>query len=138
VAFRHGAKAVVLVGGTDISAYCNSVSMDIDVDNNDSTTFGSTWKTNLPGLPGATNSLEGLYDPTITTGPVAVLLAAITSALAGTSVAVVYRPGGTTSGQTQHSFSANITNYSENSAADGLTAFSSAFQVTGAITTTTQ
>lgn len=135
MAFRHGSNAYVSVAGTDISAYLTSASLDFDKDNNDTTTFGATWKANQPGLPGATFSIEGLYDPTASTGPVAVLVAALTST---STVAVVFRPGGTLAGQTQHSFSANLTSFSENPTVDGMTSLSGAFQVSGAVTTTTQ
>lgn len=132
---RHGSKSYLSVAGTDISTYLNSASFDTDLDNNDVTTFGDTWKANAPGVPGGTISLEGFYDPTTSTGPVAVLWTAFTG---GASVAIVYRPGGTLAGQSQYAFSANITAFGLSGAADGMVALSAAFTATGTITLTTQ
>lgn len=138
MAFSHGRLAYVSVAGTDLSAYFNSTDMPIDIDNSDTTTFGASWRTNIAGLAGATFSLEGFWDPTASTGPAAVLFAAIATCQAGTPVAIAFRPAGTGGGKATRTFNANITNYTEGSGIDDAVPISAAFQVTGAVTFGTQ
>ena len=135
MAARHGKNAYVSVAATDLSAFCDELELSIDGETADTSGFGLTWRTKLPGLLGATGTLSGNYDPTASTGPAAVLIAAITG---GASVAVVHRPGGTLTGQAQRSFSANITNYTESSNLEDAVKFASTFEVTGAVTASIQ
>jgi hypothetical protein len=138
VALRHGRLAYLSVAGTDLSSYFNSLSLDIEVENADTSTFGNSWRTNLAGLIGATVTAEGFYDPTASTGPVAVILAAITTCQGGTPVAIVLREGGTANGQTNEAFNANITSFGRSASLDGAVALTLGMQVTGAITPSVQ
>lgn len=63
MAFKHGSKAAVWYGGIDMSPYLNSAALAIAVETGDTTTFGSTWRTAIPGLAGGTYDFEGFYDP---------------------------------------------------------------------------
>lgn len=135
MAFRHGKNAVVTINAVDLSTFCDSLDLDIDIDTGDTTTFGSTWKSALAGIPGAKLALTGFYDPTASTGPASALFAVITGAV---PVAVVHKPGGTLSGQRTNSFNALITAYSESSPVGGIVSFKAAMLVTGAVTPTTQ
>lgn len=138
MALRHGRLAYISVDGTDLSAYFNGYSYDVEVDNSDTTTFGAAHRSNIAGLIGATVSADGFYDPTATTGPIAVINAAITKCQNGTPVAVVLREGGTGTGQYQESFNANITGFGRNPTMDGAVALSLAMSSTGSITNGTQ
>jgi hypothetical protein len=134
VAFKHGKAAQVFIGTNEISTYLDSADKSTDVDMADVTTFGQNWKRALAGLIGSTLSLSGKYDGTATTGPAAIFETCIAN---GTAWAVKYFPGGSASGQRQHSFSAFVTNYSENSAVADAVTFSAALQADGTVTSTT-
>ena len=135
MAFRHGKNAQITVNTKDLSAFCDSLDLAIDVDTADTTTFGSTWKSSIAGLVGAKLDLSGAYDPTVTTGPADVLVSCI---VGGVAVAVVHKPGGTLSGQRTNSFNAIVKTYAESSPVGGRVGFKSTLEVTGAITPTTQ
>lgn len=135
MAFRHGKNAQITVNSVDLSTFCDNLDLSIDIDTADTTTFGSTWKTAIAGLPGAKLDITGDYDPTASTGPASALFAVISG---GAAVAVVHKPGGTLSGQRTNSFNALITNYSESSPVGGVVTFKASLLVTGAVTPTTQ
>lgn len=63
MAFKHGSKAAVWYGGIDMSPYLNSAALALAVETGDTTTFGSTWRSAIPGLIGGTYDFEGKYDP---------------------------------------------------------------------------
>jgi predicted secreted protein len=135
MAFRHGKNAQISVNAVDLSTFCTNLDLEVDVDTADTTTFGSTWKTALAGIPGAKMEITGDFDPTASTGPASAIFACITG---GVPVAVVHKPGGTLSGQRTNSFNAIVTGYSESSPVGGIVTFKSSLLVTGAVTPTTQ
>lgn len=128
MAFRHGSKAAIYVNGTNLSAYCDEISMSIDIDTAETTTFGKTWKTHLPGVAGGEEEISGSYDPTASTGPQAVLMAVISG---GTAVPIVAFPGGSATGQRTASFNAILTSYEEPSSVSDKVAFSATFLMDG-------
>lgn len=138
MAFRHGSKAVVTINAVDLSAFSDNLSLDLTPETADTTGFGSTWRTHLPGLIGATLSVSGSYDPTATTGPAAAITDAITAQNSAGYIAVVDKPGGTASGQRTNSFNAIISGYNETSVVDDKVTWSAELTVTGAVTFTTQ
>lgn len=109
MAFRHGKFAEISVNGADLSAFCDSADLNIDVDTADASTFGIQWKRNLEGLAGGSIDGGGDYDPTDTTGPAIVLLGCIGAG----PVPVILYPGGNVSGQISHTFDAILTSYKE-------------------------
>lgn len=135
MAFRHGKTAVVTIAGTDISSFCTSLDLSMDIDTADTTTMGSSWKSAIAGVAGAKLTLSGDYDGTASTGPAAVLVTALTGAVA---VAIVHKPGGTASGQRTNSFSGIVTGYSESSPVGGVITFKADILATGTVTSTTQ
>lgn len=58
----HGKSSAVLVDAYDLSAYFNSASVSESVDAAETTCFGSSAKTYIPGLLDGTISVEGLFD----------------------------------------------------------------------------
>lgn len=130
MAFRHGRYAEITVNAKDLSAFCDSADLGIDVDTSDTTVFGASWKTAIAGLAGATLELSGDYDPTATTGPAAVL----TALIGADPFAVVVYPGGNVSGQVSRSFDAILTKYKESSPVGDKVTFSASLLVTDAIT----
>ena len=134
MAFKHGKSAQLFVGTTELSSFLNSGDKSTDVDTAEVTTFGQNWKVYLAGLIGANLSLAGSYDGTATTGPAAVLETCITG---GTAWPIKFFPGGSATGQRQHSFNAFVTNYSESAPVGDAVSFSSTLQASGTVTSTT-
>jgi len=131
MAFRHGRLASLSVGGTVIQTYLNNEALNVTGETADTTTFGSTWRSAIAGLLGGTVSGAGLYDPTATTGPMAVLWSALTGLV---PVAMLYYPGGNVSGQRLYTFSALVTTINETSAVADAVQFTFDMLVTGAVT----
>lgn len=132
MAARHGRYASLSIAATVIQGYLDSAALNVTVDTADTTAFGDTWKEAIPGLQGATLSGSGQWDPTTSTGPLAVLWAAV-----GSSVAVIYYPGGNTSGQRSYTFNAILTSLSEPATVGDKVTFSFDMLVTGAVTPAT-
>ena len=128
--FRYGAKALVTVNAVDLSAYCDEAGLDVGIDTAETTTFSATWKTFIEGLAVAKFSLKGNFDPTVTTGPAAVL----TGLIGGGAKSVVFNPAGTASGELKRTVSAILTNYAETAPVGGKVPFTATFQGTGAVT----
>lgn len=137
MAFRHGSKASITINSVDLSAYSDNLSLDITPETADTTGFGSTWRTHLPGLIGATLSVSGSYDPTATSGPAAAINDAITAQASAGYVAVVDKPGGSGTGQRNNAFNAIVSGYNETSTVDDKVTWSAELTVTGAVTMTT-
>lgn len=132
MSFRHGKFAEVTVNSVALSTFCDSVDLNIAIDTSDTTTFTATWKTAVVGVPGATLTLSGDYDPTASTGP-----AVTFEALVGADpFAVVLYPGGpaTSPAQRKRTFNAILTSYGEQSSVSDKVTFSANLLVTGAIT----
>ena len=134
MAFRAGRLASLSVGGTVIQAYLDNAALNVTGGTSDTSMFGSTWTSAIAALLGGTISGSGGYDPTASTGPQAVLWAALTGLV---PVAVVYYPGGNTTGQRSYTFNALVTSFSETAAIADKVAFSFDLLVTGAITPAT-
>src|SRR5689334_110460 len=62
MSFSHGSKAVVFGNGYSLSAYLNNFALTRDVDSAETSTFGNTFKTFVPGLYGGTMTADGIYD----------------------------------------------------------------------------
>jgi hypothetical protein len=133
--FRHGKNAEITVNAVVLSTFGTNIDFAVDVDTADTTTFQSTWKSAIAGIPGAKLDLTGDYDGTVTTGPASALMASIAAVV---PVDVVLKPGGTLAGQRTNSFNAIVTNYAESSPVGGVITFKASLLVTGAVTTVTQ
>lgn len=133
MAFKHGKSAALTVNSVALGTFCDNISISHDVDTAETSTFGVNDKTFLAGLIGHTLSVSGNYDPTVTTGPGAVF----EGLLGAAAVTVVYEPGGNTTGQRRHTFSAIVTNYTETAAVSDVVKFSAELLVSGASTNIT-
>jgi len=138
MAFRHGSKAQITINSVDLSTFSDNLSLDVTPETADTTGFGSTWRTHIPGLIGATLSVSGSYDPADTSGPADAIFDAITAQNSAGYVAVVDKPGGTASGQRTNSFNAIISGYNETSVVDDKVTWSAELTVTGAVSPVTQ
>jgi len=95
MAVSHGKSGVIWINNTDFSGHANSMSLSIDTDVAETTSFADAAKTYLPGDTSFTLSYEGFFDHTDGgTGDVA-FAAAITNA--GTQ-SVLFAPLGIADG----------------------------------------
>lgn len=141
----HGRLTVIKVtaaspaptGAIDISVYCNTSSFNLVRDSHDSTTYGATGHTYADGLTNHTFSLGGVYDTSTTTSPHAIF-AALMSSTGGQLISIERQVEGTGSGKPKETFNALLTGYVETSPVADLVSWTGDFQVSGAITSTTQ
>lgn len=135
MAFKHGRLAEVTVATKALSVYSDTADIAIKVAMANTTTFTATWDTFISGVAGATLTLSGDYDPTITVGPASVLLAQIALNQAGTVTAVIFYPAGNNAGQgTSHTFNALLGDYTESSKIGDKVMWSCSLTATGADT----
>jgi hypothetical protein len=132
VAFKHGRLAEITVATKALSTFCDAADINIKIDTAEVSAFTAAWKSYIAGLAGATLTLSGAYDPTVTTGPASVLIAQIALNQAGTVTAVVFYPAGNNAAQgTSHTFNALLTDYKESSATNKRVDFAASLLVTG-------
>lgn len=62
MAFVHGRNAVVLLGEYNLTGYCDNIDIPQSMDVAETTAFGNTAKTYIPGLKDSSFSLGGLAD----------------------------------------------------------------------------
>jgi hypothetical protein len=62
MSFAHGKDTDIYLGGYDLTAYFNDVSVNREADLAETSTFGNTAKTFLAGLKDAVASLAGFFD----------------------------------------------------------------------------
>jgi hypothetical protein len=133
VAFKHASAATLTINSGAMTAFLNDVSFPREVDTVETTVFGLTAKTFIPGLVSGTLSGSGGYDPTASTGPVAIMEAVLAG---NAAVTCAYRPGGSASGQYNYAFSAILTSWEVASAVADWVTISFEMQITGVITPT--
>lgn len=133
MAFQHGKNTNFQINSKDISQYCDNVDFPEVADTAETSTFGASAKTYIPGLTDSTLAIQGKFDPTVTTGPDAVLQPLVGAA----ATTFIYGPYGNTSGFVKYTGSAICTNYKITSPIGGVVTFTADFQCTGAITRTT-
>jgi len=131
---RHGKAAEVYIGTAALTSYLSQADKSTDVDTAETTVFGQNWKTYIAGLIGSTLSISGSYDGTNSTGPASLMETAIAN---GTAWTWKFFPGGSASGQRQHSFSAFVTNYSESSPVGDQVTWTAEVLASGTVTSTT-
>lgn len=100
--------------------------LDIKNDIQDDTEFTDTWKSNLPGLLGASGSFKGCMDPDDTNGQVAL----DTAMLAGTTVALKLYVNTTN----YWSLTARLTDHKSSNKVDGKVEVEYGFESTGEVT----
>ena len=115
----------------DLSSYANSISFGFPVDMLDSTTFGSSSKTFIPGFTGGDDiAINFRYDPTVEAQ-----LAAI-SPLTSTSTLII-SPEGTTTGNAKKTMEAFLMDYKVSASPEAIDEIVATFRKTGAVTHTT-
>ena len=124
MSFVHGSSTRVYVNGFDLSAFLKSVSGSHEVEAHESTTFGATAKTYMPGLEDATLSAEGLFS-----GAVGATDAVLFAALRGRSPIVWnWLPSGDVDGGFGYGLLALETSYEIETPVDDLVSVSAEAQ----------
>jgi len=128
--FSHGLLSQVkLNDGTslrDLSPAGTSASMDLSKDTVETTAFGSTSKTHIPGLRDTTFSIEGSRDP--------VIEGYVWAAYTNTNPAGLdfeYYPEGSGSGKVKYTGKCHITSFGASSGTDDTVKWTAEAQVTG-------
>lgn len=129
MAFVRGSLGEFTVNSVNLSAFCDEMTIAIEVDNSEVTTFGNAWKKFIAGLASATIDIAGKWDPTTTTGPASAIAAIIAGFAAVTFNA---EPGGAAVNQGRTG-SCLVAGYEEGGAVGDAVPFSASFQVTGAV-----
>jgi hypothetical protein len=118
---KHGKNTKVLLGAVDMSPYLDSMDLASDLDVSDTTMFGATWKSALPGVMAGKVDFSGLYDPTQASLPTLFL-----SLVPGV---LTYCPGGGAAiGDGARLVSAIDTSYALSSPVGGMVAVKGSFQ----------
>jgi len=131
---KHGSTGVFMIqdsGGTlrNISAFLTEDSLERTADTAETTSFGKTSKTYIPGLKDATISLGGNYDATAVSGICVVL-----EGILGMERNFEYYPAGQVTGERKYTGAAIVTQFTTTNPVDGKTAVSGELQVTGDVT----
>lgn len=132
MAVKHSKLTVVLVNGSDISAFCTDSSRERSAKTEDTTTYGKNAEVYDPTLLSGAFSCGGRYESGVA-GPRAIL-----DPLVGTKVTLVYRPEGTGSTLPQDTCDIVITKYAETAPVAGYRLWTLETQPSDAWTTTAQ
>lgn len=134
MAFIAGKSGYIMVNAVNLSTFATNVDgFPGSVDTLDTTTYGKSRKTYIPGLGDGSISVTFNWDPTASTGPDAVLSALIvTPAL----VTVIHGPQGSTTGQAKYSVSAILKEWKVSTPVAGLVTGTASFQMSDTITVT--
>ena len=123
MAFSHGSKAKLYVGGRDLTGFLTSVGAPADRDMGETSVLGNVDKTFIPGLIGGTFAVEGLYD-----GAAAAIDELLEAALADVSGKVVsYLPAGDAFASRGRFMTAHEGSYEVTTPVDGVAAISAEF-----------
>jgi len=114
MAFKHSKNTVLILGGNDISEFCNTSSLERSATSHDVTTYGKNSKVKQGGLLDGSASAGGWYDDTAA-GPHDVI-----QPMVGTVVTLVRRPEGTGSGLPQQTVDVLVQNYVETDPIDDI------------------
>jgi hypothetical protein len=132
MAFRHGKNGVFKLGTfavpgtvTDISTYCDEVSLPRKIDTAETTTFGAGAKTYVVGYPDATITLKGKWDS---------VLDAQLAAVIGfdTALAFEHGPESSTTGRVKYTGNCYLTDYQTTTPVGDVVSWTGTLQVTGA------
>lgn len=126
------AKSTIVKASTDgvvwtTMAEINDAGPSISADNQDVTVFGDDWMDRIQGLKDGSWSLGGFYDPTDTTGQMAILNALLND----TAIYIQVFPGGGTAGFQQQ---VKVATFEVSDAVDGVCEVSIDLEGAGALT----
>lgn len=130
--FSHGKNTVFKITSaadvlTDISNTLRSCSFPRIVDTSETSAFGTTYKTHVVGLIGATFAIEGMFDPTVNT-----LIAGIIGFESPRNFE--YGPQGSTTGKPKFTGAVLLTNYTSAGTITDMVSATVDFIVSGNVT----
>ena len=130
MAFVHGKSAYFKINSTDLSSYCDEVSLPRSIETAETTTFGKSAKTYITRLTDATISASGSWDATAD---------GVIAPLVGSSSLVTWEvgPAGSTAGNVKYTGSAIITSYEVSAPVGDKVTFTLELQSSDSITRTT-
>lgn len=137
MAVEHGKNSYFQLedsGGStlrNLTTYLTDVTFSTEQDEAQTTTKGQTWETYLQGHTRGTIELTGRWDPTVTTGPDAVLFPLLTDT--GTC-GFEWGPDGNTAGEVKYSGECFLTAYEITSPLADIVGFTASLRITGTIT----
>lgn len=131
---QHGSKAVFKVqdsGGVvrDLSAFLSEETLDRVADTAETSAFGQTSKSYIPGLKDGTISLGGNYDAVATTG-----IAVVLEGILAMSRTFEFHPAGVVTGERKYTGSCIETKFNVSSPVNDKVSVSAEFQITGDVT----
>jgi hypothetical protein len=129
MAFTAGRLGAILVAQYDLSAFLKSWDTTRDIGMLDTTVFGLSSRTYIPGIIDANVTLAGLYDATASTGSDAILNAAFGAA--AQKPITILPEGSGTQGNRAIIVSADESSYKASAAVDGLVEISAEFKPSG-------
>lgn len=129
----HGKNTIVKVASTDISTGMTSSAFTGSADVAKSTGYGATNHTKLAGIIDGQFTISGCYDTQATSGTAALL-----EGKEGTTIAFTRQVAGAGTGKPQEVFSAIVTSFKVSSPYADVVSYDGTFEVTGAVTRTTQ
>lgn len=141
MAFVHGKKSVFKIDNaagslTDISAFCEEVSLSRDIETAEVTTFGDDAKEYITGLSDATISLSGKFDSG-TASAVDPILSGILGSASTVSWAYRVNSASTSATNPEYQGEGILTSYEVSGTVGDAVTFSAEIQCTGAITRAT-
>jgi hypothetical protein len=126
MAFVHGSDSGIVVDGTTISAYVDSVSHNRSVDTAETSAFTNNDKTFIAGLEDGSFDLSGHWDTAADT--------ALDGCFDSASVSLIYGPAGVTSGLVKYTATCFVTSYQIVSNVGDRTNWTGSFQRSGDLT----
>lgn len=127
MAFTHGRHTVIIINGTNISAFTDNTEETDGVDTHDVTTYGAARKAYAAGLGDGTFTISGTHDNGAT-GPRAVLKPLMA---AGAAVDFIYRTEGTGTGLPEEQVDVIIKSYKQTSPVADMVKWTAELQMTG-------
>lgn len=130
MAFVHGKSAHFAFGNTgsetNLSTYIDGVEFPEEGDAPETTTYGKTARTYIPGLKDSTISVTGKWD--------SVLDGVLGAAQLQTGKSFIFGPAGNGTGAVKYSGVAILMSYSISAPVDDVVTFSAEFQVSDEVT----
>lgn len=141
MAFIHGKKSVFKIDNsagtlTDISAFCEEVSLSRDIETAEVTTFGNDAKAYITGLTDGTVSISGKFDAA-SASAIDQVLSGILGAASTVSWAYRVNSASTSSTNPEYQGEGILTSYEVSGSVGDAVTFSAELQCTGAITRAT-
>lgn len=141
MAFIHGKNSKFSIDNsagtlTDISAFCEEVSLSRDIETAEVTAFGNSAKAYITGLSDGTISISGKFDGTASTGIDAVLSGVLGQ---NATVSWEYQPNNAAVGVSNPKYSGEgiLTSYEVSGSVGDAVTWSAEIQSTGTITRAT-